>query len=229
MELKRELFEVLRVKGAVLCGAADISDVTSDPALTYGVAVAVTLPKEIVSDLKIAPTLAYRDAYHTLNEKLNEIVTCGAEFLHSRGYEAVAQTTDYVQTDTEFRSKLPHKSVAVRAGIGWIGRSGLLITEQFGGAVRLSSLMTNAPLEPDVPQFQNRCGGCRLCVEACPAHALSGVDWKPGMKREELFDWSSCNETQIRRMKEATGIEQDLCGLCFAVCPFTERYLRNIK
>lgn len=228
MDLKQELLEILRENGAVLCGAADISDVTPDPALPYGVAVAVALPREIVNDLKIAPTLAYRDAYHALNAKLNEIVTCGAEFLRSRGYDAVPQTTNYVQTDAEFRSELPHKSVAVRAGIGWIGRNGLLITEQFGGAVRLSSLMTNAPLEADTPQFQNRCGGCRLCVDACPAHALTGVDWKPGMMREELFDWSGCNETQIRRMKEATGIEQDLCGLCFAVCPFTEKYLRNV-
>lgn len=229
MDLKQELFEILCAKGAVLWGAADISDVTPDPALTYGVAVAVALPKEIVRDLKTAPTLAYREAYHSLNTKLNGIVTAGAEYLRSQGHEAVAQTTNYVKTDDEFRSELPHKSVAVRAGIGWIGRSGLLITEQFGGAVRLSSLITNAPLEPDVPQFQSRCGNCRRCVDACPAHALSGCDWKPGIKREELFDWSSCNETQIRRMKEATGIEQDLCGLCFAVCPFTGKYLGNIN
>jgi len=124
---------------------------------------------------------------------------------------------------------LPHKSVAVRAGLGWIGRSGLLITEPFGGAVRLSSLLTDAPLEPEKPQWNGRCGACRRCVELCPAGALTGMEWRPGMERDELLRWVACNETQIRRMREATGVEQDLCGLCFAVCPHTQRYLQNSK
>ena len=53
--------------------------------MTTGVSVAVPVPKHIVMDLQTAPTLAYFDAYHTLNGQLDEIVACGAEFLQKMG------------------------------------------------------------------------------------------------------------------------------------------------
>lgn len=74
---------------------------------------------------------------------------------------------------------------------------------------------------------ESRCGGCTVCVRRCPAKALTGALWNTSTRREELFHKEDCKETQIRRMKEATGIETDLCGLCFAVCPFTQRYLQE--
>lgn len=46
------------------------------------------------------------------------------------------------------------------------------------------------------------------------------------MRKEELFHKEACKKMQIQRMKQATGIEMDLCGLCFAVCPYTQRYLK---
>lgn len=226
MDLKTELFDLLRQKGAVLVGAGDISEVTPEPGLTVGVSVALPLPRTVVEDLKTAPTLEYQRMYHQLNGELNAIVTAGADFLRQRGYRAQALTTDYVKQDEAWRSPLPHKSVAVRCGIGWIGRSGLLVTEGYGGAVRLSSLITDAPLASD-GMVPSHCGGCRRCADACPAGAIHGVDWYPGIPREQVFDRESCMAMQLRRMKEATGVEADLCGLCFAVCPFTERYLRK--
>ena len=50
---------------------------------------------------------------------------------------------------------------------------------------------------------------------------------KPSTPREALLRKEICQETQLRRMKAATGIDTDLCGLCFAVCPHTQRYLRG--
>ena len=93
--------------------------------------------------------------------------------------------------------------------------------------MRLSSLLTDAPLPFDEPVEKSRCGGCRVCVERCPARAFTGATWTPGIEREKLFDWKRCYPEQLRRMKQATGIETDLCGLCFAVCPYTQRYLRE--
>ena len=66
---------------------------------------------------------------------------------------------------------------------------------------------------------------CDACVRLCPAGALWGKLWKTGMEREQLFQREICKKTQIERMKANTGIETDLCGLCFAVCPYTEKYL----
>ena len=45
-----------------------------------------------------------------------------------------------------FRTVMPHKTVAVHAGLGWIGKSALFVTEKYGSAVRLTSVLTDAPL-----------------------------------------------------------------------------------
>ena len=75
---------------------------------------------------------------------------------------------------------------------------------------------------------ESRCGNCRNCVDKCPAKAFLGVNWSRGMSREKIFIKEVCKKTQLERMKKATGIDVDLCRLCFAVCPYTQRYL-NLK
>lgn len=224
--LKNELFALLAEKGAKLMGIADLSGIVSGKMRT-GVAVAVPVPAHIVQDLKIAPTKEYYDAYFTLNVQLNDIVASGAEFLQSRGFSAYAQTTNAVKADADGKTPLPHKTVATRAGLGWIGKSCLLVTRKYGSAIRLSSLLTDAPLPCDTPINESLCGKCRICADSCPAHALTGVAWNVGVAREEILDKDACRKMQLERMKNSTGIETDLCGLCFAVCPYTERYLKS--
>lgn len=226
-ERKAELLALLKQNGAALAGVADLAGIAPDP-LTTGIAVAVPVPRAIVRPLTDAPTREYYDAYYALNARLDKIVTSGARFLRQIGYQASAQTTKVVRQDENWRTPLPHKTVATRAGLGWIGKSCLLVTPEYGSAVRLSSLVTDAPLPADAPVIQSRCGGCTVCVDKCPAHALTGALWQPGMAREELFCKEPCKETQLQRMRQATGIDTDLCGLCFAVCPYTRRYLDRV-
>lgn len=115
-KLKEELFSLLKAEGAVLMGIADLSGIVSG-AMKTGVSVAVPVPKTIVRDLQTAPTKEYYEAYHSLNAKLNKIVTCGAEFLKGKGYQAMANTTDAVVMNEEWRTPLPHKTAATRAGL----------------------------------------------------------------------------------------------------------------
>ena len=224
-ELKQALFSLLAEKGAKLMGVADLSGIVGGEMQT-GVSVAVPVPKNIVRDLQTAPTKEYYDAYYFLNAMLDDIVSCGAEFLRGNGYQAYANTTTLVRQDGNWCTPLPHKTVATRAGLGWIGKNCLLVTREYGSAVRLSSLLTDAPLPAGTPINESQCGGCTVCVRSCPAKALTGVSWSKATRREELFCKEACKEMQIKRMIEATGIETDLCGLCFAVCPFTKRYLK---
>lgn len=225
-QLKTELLNRLRAEGAVLCGVANLQGYVSGE-LTTGVSVAVPVPADIVEDLETAPTFAYLWAYHDLNDQLNRIVSAGAEFLREQGYRAVPNTTEAVTVDDTMCSPLPHKTVAALAGLGWIGKSCLLITKDYGASVRISSLQTDAPLPFDEPVLNSRCGACRKCVEACPSHALKGTLWAAGMKRVELLDHELCYETQLNRMEQATGIRTDLCGLCYAVCPYTKARLNR--
>ena len=224
--LKEALFALLAEKGAKLMGVGDLRGIV-DGGLTTGVSVAVPVPRHIVRDLQTAPTREYYDAYHALNAQLDEIVECGAAFLEKNGFQAYANTTKVVKKDDNWCTPLPHKTVATRAGLGWIGKSCLLVTPQYGGAVRISSLLTDAPLPADRPVNASRCGGCSVCVDNCPGEALTGTLWTVGTQRADILRKEVCKKTQIARMKRATGIEVDLCGLCFAVCPYTQRYLRE--
>lgn len=176
--LKDELFDLLQAKGARLMGVADLKGIAGG-ALTTGVSVAVPVPKEIVRDLQTAPTLAYYEAYHSLNAQLNQIVSAGAALLQERGFHAVANTTDTVKTDENWRSPLPHKTVAVHAGLGWIGKNCLLITERYGGAVRLSSLLTDAPLPFDAPVEKSRCGAAAPVSSAARQRPSSAPPGRP--------------------------------------------------
>lgn len=224
--LKKDLFSMLKKKGAKLMGVADLTGIVKE-SLQTGISVAVPVPKHIVRDLQAAPTKEYYDAYYSLNAQLDEIVTSGAEFLTEQGYHAQANTTNVVKADEDWRTPLPHKTVATRAGLGWIGKSCLLVTREYGSAVRLSSLLTDAPLPFDSPVNESHCGKCAVCVNHCPAKALTGTLWTPKTERETLFHKEDCKKMQIQRMKQATGIETDLCGLCFAVCPYTQKYLKE--
>lgn len=228
-ELTEEILHVLRAAGAVLVGIGDMSQVMQSP-LPVGIAAALPVPAAIVEPLKSAPVKEYLAAIDSLNQQLDAIVEAGQAFLQRRGYQAIALTTKTVRLDrSQWTTPLPHKTVATRAGLGWIGKNCLLITKEYGSAVRITSLLTDAPLTCSQPMNKSQCGTCSLCVQACPAQALSGKTWNPHVKRDEIVDVHKCHETQKKLMLQHTGIDTDLCGKCFAVCAFTQRYLSQAR
>jgi hypothetical protein len=144
-KLSLELYDLLLGKGASLCGFAGLERIVEGE-LQYGVSVAVRLPVPVLQSIAEGPSRIYFDAYHEINDQLDSLVTLGAEYLQSKGYRAHAKTRANVQEHPGYRTDLPHKTVATRAGLGWIGKSALLVTREFGPAVRISSLLTDAPL-----------------------------------------------------------------------------------
>ena len=201
--LAQEITQYLTEQGAVRVGFADLHGVTG-ASLPYGITALVALPREIVGPLVDQPHRAYYDAY-----------------------QATANTEEHLPTGAEDRSPLPHKAVACRAGLGWIGKNNLLTTPDFGGAVRLCTVVTDAPLPTAEPILSSRCGSCRVCVDACPSSALYGTLWHTGLDRDDLFDHLLCERTAKERSGRSFGIPIAICGKCFAVCPYTQRYLKS--
>ena len=75
-----------------MTGIGDLRGIVSEN-LTTGIAVAISIPKNIIRDLQTAPTKEYYDAYHAINAQLDKIVESGAEFLRKNGFHAYANTT----------------------------------------------------------------------------------------------------------------------------------------
>src|SRR5205085_5813700 len=104
---------------------------------------------------------AWGDDYHdVIGEKLNKI----DKFLREFGGEQKC----YVDT-----GPILERDHAAQAGIGWHGKSTMLIGERLGTWFFLAEILTTLELPPDAPA-RDRCGTCERCITACPTGAISG-------------------------------------------------------
>ncbi len=228
-DIRSELKIALYRKGAALLGFADLGNLPPDRRmnLSVGLSIAVSLDPAIVAGIGEGPNAAYFDEYGRLNRLLAELGRMAAEIIADRGWKAVPAEPTREVFSSDFRTPLPHKTVATRAGLGWIGRNALLITEPYGSAVRLMTVLTDAPFTTSPPVDASRCGTCRLCVDKCPGRAPRGEEWSVGTDRDEILDVYACHAT-ARKLSERAGIAATtICGICIACCPWTKRYLRQ--
>lgn len=225
---RKELIEYLIQNGASKVGIANLSKLTKTDMIT-GISILVKIPKSVIKSIADGPNMDYYDQYNLINDKLDDLTNLGAEYIRTKGYEAIAQTTDYVKLDENYRTELPHKTVATMAGLGWIGKSALFITKEYGSAIRLTSILTNAELEYGEPITKSICGDCNLCVEACPGHAISGKLWDNQTDRDEILNPIKCFNKARQLSKDRMNIDITLCGKCIEVCPYTKGYLNNKK
>lgn len=225
-KISEKLEKILKDNGAVLVGFGDMREIETC-SYPSGIWVAIPIPIHIMEEIQDGPTKAYGEMYHIMNKKLDEIVIKGAEFLKEKGYQAYAQTTSVVERGKEDRTRIPHKTVATRAGMGWIGKSCLLITPEYGSGIRMSTILTDAPLICNKPINESKCGACSRCVDACPAQALKGTLWNTCVDRDEIVNHEMCAKKAKEQMVKNAGIEMDICGKCFVVCPYTRKYMKK--
>jgi epoxyqueuosine reductase QueG len=110
----------------------------------------------------------------------------------------------------------PHKLAAVRAGLGWIGKSTLLVTPEYGPRVRLGTVLLADDLEADVPVTTSSCGECTRCRAACPNEAVYDSLWQPEVSAVPQFSAVNCGRRKA--YVEQIGRSHS-CGHCLLVCP----------
>jgi epoxyqueuosine reductase QueG len=98
------------------------------------------------------------------------------EYLEQKGFPGLIIHTEDEYDPNERLGLLSLKVLAKGAGLGWQGRSLLIISPEFGSVHRWIAVLTGMDLETDVP-IPNQCGDCFLCVDKCPAEALTLVDF----------------------------------------------------
>ena len=224
--LSERLQTELTESGASLVGFADLKGLPANQrsGFDYGISIAVAIAPAIINGIGNGPTKEYYDEYHRLNRLLD---IKAAEIIKDNGFSAFPKTRANVGIDYKDHSTiLPHKTIATRAGLGWIGKCALLVTEKYGSAIRVSSVLTDAPLEVAQPFNASNCGTCENCVRNCPAEALSGDLWSVDMEREEFYDTLACRNKAIERSWKISPGETQ-CGLCVLVCPRTRNYIES--
>ena len=227
--LNSEIKTKLTKAGASLVGFADISNLSADVtgSMTSAISIAVALDALIVKEIADGPTERYYQEYKRANEFLAHLSETTVEYLKGRGNRAVAIKPTVEGKDLDYKTlttSLPHKTIATQAGLGWIGKSALLITEEYGAAVRFATVLTDAEFEAAKPVNASRCGDCNKCVENCPARAISGRNWELGLDREAIYDAFVCYDT-AQKLSKKISLPATICGVCINVCPWTQKYI----
>jgi len=112
------------------------------------------------------------------------------------------------------------KAWAVRAGLGWLGKHTNVITPEFGSWIFIGELLLNLDLDADADRFEDHCGTCTLCIDACPTQAIT---------EPYVVDSNKCISyatIELRAPELPETIQHDLsgwlygCDICQDVCPW---------
>ena len=215
-----------------LWGAADLrgfatpADETGQGFL-FAISWAIPMDPQIMVSIQQGPNQAYADEYARVNGLINQLSEELAAVISSRGYRAKALAASVRSDILNISGDFPHKTAATRAGLGWIGRHCQLVTRQFGSWIRLGTVFTDMALPCGPPVDRSLCGRCTRCVEACPARALKGATWYPGLPREEILDVHACDGWKKEHWYQFH--KGHVCGICSAVCPHGLKFLRRSR
>lgn len=185
----------------------------------------ITIPKgceyAIVMVIKMNPNLikespSFISCAETglVYSKMAFCISCVAEFIRNLGYKAIPMGNDTALS-------IP---LAIDAGLGELGRNGLLITENNGPCVRICKVFTDLPLKVDSPiEFgvKNYCESCGKCAEACEADAIQ-FEKKPSYKvfsksnSNGILRWAVNHDKCYNFWIENGGD----CSNCIAACPY---------
>lgn len=159
------------------------------------------------SEFKIAKYAYGRDYHDVLKAKLR--------LLLDRAREEIGEINGRVFVDS---APVMERQWAQLAGLGWLGKNGLLLNKQLGSFFFIAELIIDLELEPDDP-VTDHCGTCTRCLDACPTDAIV----QPG-----VVDGSRCISYYTIELKAEHPIDKDAdldnwifgCDVCQDVCPW---------
>lgn len=203
MELNKIWEQRIIDKGANFVYFVDVSMFPEDIIEGYTCAVLFgkTLSKEYITTLRDGQEPKTKEVFN-IEHKMDALSIKLSDLLEKEGYKSISKL--------KF-GRLPHKTVALRTGLGFIGKNNLLVTTLYGCALMLGKVLTTAPFETMSEMVkEQQCGDCNICVNVCPTQALLGKTWNVTTTRDEIITRRLCN----------------LCLKCMVWCPYTAEYIK---
>jgi reductive dehalogenase len=171
--------------------------------------------------------LAFEEDYHAIANSPGRLASAATGNGYSRMAVTSSQLADFVR-GLGYRA-IPAGNgvglsipIAIDAGLGQLGRMGLLITPKYGPRVRLAKVITDMPLVPDDPidfGVTEFCEACKLCADECPSGAVTDGprSWEgaSGSNNPGAFKWY----TKVEECFDFNGFS---CSNCKRVCPFNK-------
>ncbi len=233
-----ELEQVAKRHGIDLFGVADLTVAQAfvcDQGGEYlkkfpkAVSIGIHLPDEVVDELykhRDREVISrYKNLYDSVNSRLDHAASMLASRIQESGYQAYPVPASQTVDPKRLVGVISHKLAANLAGLGWIGKSCLLVTVDYGPRVRFSTILTDAPLKTGFP-LNERCKDCGACLNTCPVKAFTGISFNTSETRESRFHAHLC-ESYMRKRQEELG--ESLCGLCVYVCPHGRFKSQNVR
>ncbi len=239
MELEKNLKDMAFELGWDYCGFADLTGCYPYLEKFCGsfirqfpraVSLVIRLSNAVVDAIEEQETdkiLSYHNYnYYAVDYLQNTGTVKIANYLERQGWRAYPVPASYGVYKKCLAGLVSHKLVARLAGLGWIGKNGLFLTQREGPRVRLATVLTDAPLKTGIP-VESACHSCLICKQACPAGAIKGREFNENEDECERIDPVKCYEYMENRKKQwGIDIERCVCGLCVAVCPWGKKNIR---
>jgi len=176
--------------------------------LSSGISIGARVSASVLQGCITGPTRHYLHHYKMVNLLLDQTALKISLALQDKGHKALPIPASQIVDWEKQTAHLSHKMIALRAGIGWIGRNNLLVHPGAGSKIRIATVLTDMPLQTDKP-LERDCGNCKKCIEICPVSAI----------KESYKDWdkAACLE-KLKYFAKAHNVGQYICGLCVKVC-----------
>ena len=199
MSTEKQIKDLVKKNGAAVVGIASQERLSSAPPSGDGTYLLPSARSIVSFTMPISPGvireylakknwLAFGAELKRIDQQLYRISDKLADYLMGLGHEAKVVDLNQVyrpepggtgaKSRVAYIPDFSHRYAAVAAGLGWLGWSGHLITEEFGGSVLLGSVLTSAELKSDpmLTSHEDRCENCKVCTAVCPTGYFSSKE-----------------------------------------------------
>lgn len=180
--------------------------------------ISLAYPYRLIKGSNIASYAHNIDYHYTLKEKLNNIIN-DINNLYSINVEA------RVFTDS---APILERYWAKKSGLGWIGRSGMLINKEWGSNILLAEIVCDCEADSyDTPILFNGCEGCMACVKSCPTGALGegGLDARRCISYLTIEHRGEFCDEQLALLAKSDMVYG--CDRCITVCKWNAKHSKK--